>query len=100
MQFRFTHNHARSVTHLVYDQTGRYLLSVGADGSVQVKDTSALWCYYKKTFLSKVTCASWALSGLSCTLVLGFDDGSIALCFFRADRNDDVSINSLANELA
>ncbi len=97
MQFRFTHNHTHSVTHLLYDKTGQYLLSVGADSSVQVMDASILACYFKKSFVSQITCASWALSGFLCTLVLGFEDGSIALCFFNTDRNDDVSIHSIVS---
>jgi len=85
------HDHTHSITHLLYDETGRFLFTAGADGTVQVKDVDFLWTAYSAQFSRRISCVAWFSTLPVGNLLCGFENGSIAFSTFTTDRNDKTT---------
>ncbi len=87
---RIPNDYTSSISHLVFDKTGQFMISASADGSFSVHNMHPQRTLYKHQFSCRVVSFAWLSSEPTGSVACGLDSGSITVCTFATNVDDVV----------
>ena len=90
VRHRIPNDHSSSIVQLEFDDTGKFIVSVGADGLLLVNDTSLLRTILHEYLPYTASSVTWLSSLLTGVVACGLENGLVMLHAFPTTYSADL----------